>query len=180
MAEDENQEITAALAKLAEEDARAADDAGAALEWIAGDQGPGLFTQQRVQNFCWYELPAKWLTSLADKPRVAGALAQALDLLQLPRYATICRSGPTRETISGDGAGDPAPRLRWLLEQLKGGVALPGRATSIRSSSSRTLTDSGGTSPARLEPRTTSSTCTSCATWPSSSGWRAGQAACSR
>src|SRR5260370_39668379 len=73
MAEDENQEITAALAKLAEEDARAADDAGAALEWIAGDQGPALFTQQRVQNFCWYELPAKWLTSLAGQLRGAGA-----------------------------------------------------------------------------------------------------------
>src|SRR5260370_26719006 len=75
MAEDENQEITAALAKLAEEDARAADDAGAALEWIAGDQGPALFTQQRVQNFCWYDLPAKSLTSLEDKLPVAGALA---------------------------------------------------------------------------------------------------------
>ena len=100
MAEDENQEITAALANLAEEDARAADDAGAALEWIAGDQGPALFTQQRVQNFCWYELPAKWLTSLEDKLRVAGALAQALDLLQLPRYASICRSETTREILS--------------------------------------------------------------------------------
>src|SRR5260221_1647884 len=106
MAEDENQEITAALAKLAEEDARAADDAGAALEWIAGDQGPALFTQQRVQNFCWYELPAKWLTSLEDKLRVAGALAQALDLLQLPRYASICRSETTREILS---AYEPSP-----------------------------------------------------------------------
>src|SRR5258708_33266998 len=95
MAEDENQEITAALAKLAEEDARAADDAGAALEWIAGDQGPALFTQQRVQNFCWDELPAEWLTSLEAKLRLAAALSQALDHPQLPRDARSCRSVTT-------------------------------------------------------------------------------------
>ncbi len=42
----------------------------------------------------------KWLISLTGKLRVAGALAQALDLLQLPRYAAICRSGRTREILS--------------------------------------------------------------------------------
>ena len=36
---DENPEIAAALAKLAEQDAVAAEDARAALEWIAGEQG---------------------------------------------------------------------------------------------------------------------------------------------
>jgi hypothetical protein len=41
MDEGENQEIAAALAKLAERDAGAADDAGAALEWIGADQGLG-------------------------------------------------------------------------------------------------------------------------------------------
>jgi hypothetical protein len=100
MAEDENPEIAAALAKLAEQDAAAADDARAALEWIAGDQGLALITQERVQNFCWYQLPVKWLIDLEDKRRVAGALAQALDLLQLPRYAGICRSRTTDEILS--------------------------------------------------------------------------------
>src|SRR5258708_36071173 len=52
MAEDENQEITAALAKLAEEDARAADYAVAAPAWIAGVQGPATSTQQHDQNYC--------------------------------------------------------------------------------------------------------------------------------
>src|SRR5260370_33943428 len=99
MAEDEDPEIAAALAKLAEQDAEAADDARAALEWIAGDQGLALITQNRIQNFCWYELPVKWLISLDDKLRMAGALAQTLDLLQLPRYAAICRSGTTREIL---------------------------------------------------------------------------------
>ena len=101
MAMDVNPEIAAALAKLAEQDAAAADDAQAALEWIAGDQGLALITQESIQNFCWYQLPVKWLISLTDKLRVAGALAQALDLLQLPRYAAICRSGTTREILPG-------------------------------------------------------------------------------
>jgi hypothetical protein len=100
MAETEDQEITAALAGLAEQDAGAADDAGAALEWIAADQGLRLVTQERIQTFCWYELPVKWLTSLDHKVRITRALARALDLLGLPRYAVICRSDTTREILN--------------------------------------------------------------------------------
>ena len=75
MAETEDQEITAALAGLAEQDAGAADDAGAALEWIAADQGLRLVTQERIQTFCWYELPVKWLTSLDHKVRITRAVS---------------------------------------------------------------------------------------------------------
>ena len=92
MAEDEDPVIAPVPAKLAGQDAAAAEDARAALEWIAGDQGLALLTQQRIQNFCWYELPVKWSADLDDRLRVVAALAQALDLLQLPRYAAICRS----------------------------------------------------------------------------------------
>ncbi len=99
MAEDEDPEVAAVLAKLAGQDAAAAEDARAALEWIAGDQGLALITQQRIQDFCWYDLPVKWLVDLDDKLRVVAALAQALDLLQLPRYAAACRSGTTREIL---------------------------------------------------------------------------------
>jgi hypothetical protein len=83
MTEDEDQEIVAALAKLAEQDAAAADDARAALEWIAGEQDLAFITQARIQNFCWYDLPVKWFVDLDEKVRVTAALAQALDLLQL-------------------------------------------------------------------------------------------------
>jgi len=100
MAEAEDEEITTALGRLAAQDTEAADDAGAALEWIAWGQGLGLVTQERIQMFCWYELPVKWLTSLDDKVRVAGALVQALDLLGLPRYAMICRSDTTHEILN--------------------------------------------------------------------------------
>jgi hypothetical protein len=100
MAEDEDPVLAPVLSKLAAQDAAAAEDAGAALEWIAGDQGLALITQQRIQNFCWYDLPVKWLVDLDDKLRVVAALAQALDLLQLPRYVAICRSGTTREVLN--------------------------------------------------------------------------------
>jgi hypothetical protein len=105
MAEDEDLEIEAALAKLAGQDTAAVEDARAALEWIAGDQGLAFITQQRIQNFCWYELPVKWLVDLDDKVRVVAALAQVLDLLQLPRYAAICRSGTTQEVLSAYETG---------------------------------------------------------------------------
>ena len=45
MAESDDQEIAAALAKLAEQDAAAADEARAALEWIAGEPGLASITQ---------------------------------------------------------------------------------------------------------------------------------------
>jgi hypothetical protein len=44
MTEDEDQEIVAALAKLAGQDAAVADDAPAALEWIAGEQDLAFIT----------------------------------------------------------------------------------------------------------------------------------------
>jgi len=100
MAEDEDPEVAPVLAKLARQDAAAAEDARAALEWIAGDQGLAFITQQRIQNFCWYELPVKWFVGLDERLRAVAALAQVLDLLQLPRYAAICRSGTTREILS--------------------------------------------------------------------------------
>src|SRR6266566_3696891 len=104
MAEAKDQEMAAALAKLAAQDARAADVAGAALGWIAGEQGLRLVTQERISTFCWYQLPVKWLISLDDKVRVVGALARALDLLGLPRYAAICRSDTTRGFLDDDAA----------------------------------------------------------------------------
>jgi hypothetical protein len=99
MDEDEDPEVAAALAKLAEQDAAATDDARHALDWIVGDQGLAFLTQERIQNFCWYQLPVKWFIDLDEKVRVAAALARALDLLQLPRYAAICRSQTTREIL---------------------------------------------------------------------------------
>jgi hypothetical protein len=50
----------------------------------------------------------KWLISHEEKLRVAVALGDVLDLLQLPRYASICRSQATREIL---GAYEESSRL---------------------------------------------------------------------
>jgi hypothetical protein len=42
----------------------------------------------------------KWFVDLDDRLRIVAALARALDLLQLPRYAAIGRSAATREVLS--------------------------------------------------------------------------------
>jgi hypothetical protein len=99
MAEHDDPEISAALKKLAELDASSAEDAEAALRWIAGEDGLAAITQEGVQTFCWYQLPMKWLDGEDEKLRVVGALADAFDLLQLPRYAAICRSPTTRDVL---------------------------------------------------------------------------------
>jgi hypothetical protein len=97
---DEDLQIAAALTELAEQDAAVAEEARAALEWVAGEQGRAFITQERIQVFCWYELPAKWFVDLDEKLGIVSALAEALDLLQLPRYAAICRSATTREILN--------------------------------------------------------------------------------
>ncbi len=123
--EDEDPQIGAVLAKLAGQDAAAAEDARAALEWIAGDQGLALITQQRIQNFCWYDLSMKWFDDLGDKLRVIAALARALDLLQLPRYAAICRSGQTREVLDAYEAGPANGKAAFRRAAASSGVMPP-------------------------------------------------------
>ncbi|MGB6457675.1 MAG: hypothetical protein WBH47_24645 [Streptosporangiaceae bacterium] len=108
MADNDDPEISAALVKLAELDAAVAEDAEAALRWIAGEQGLSAITQEGVQTFCWYQLPMKWLDSDDETRRVVAALAEAFDLLQLPRYAAICRSSTTGDILS---AYEQSPRL---------------------------------------------------------------------
>jgi hypothetical protein len=99
MADHDDPEISAALTKLAELDAASAGNAEAALRWIAGEQGLAAITQEGVQTFCWYQLPMKWLDSEDKKLQVVAALAEAFDLLQLPRYAAICRSPTTHDIL---------------------------------------------------------------------------------
>jgi hypothetical protein len=85
--------------------AAVAGDARAALEWVAGEPGRVFITQERIQGLCWYELPVKWFAGPGEKLRVVAALAGALDLLRLPRYAAICRSGATREILNAYEVG---------------------------------------------------------------------------
>jgi hypothetical protein len=125
MAEDDDQAIGTALALLAVEDAEAANEAQAALEWITAGEGLELVTQHRVQGFCWYELPVKWMTSQDGNARVVAALARAFDLLQMPRYAAICRSGQTREILAAYQGGMQAGMAAYRRAAAASGISPP-------------------------------------------------------
>lgn len=58
-----------------------------------------MITQERLQHFLWYGLPMKWLTDTDHHRRVVDALARAFDLLGLPRYAALYRSGTTAAVL---------------------------------------------------------------------------------
>ena len=134
MAEDEDPQIAAVLAKLAGQDVAAAEDARAALEWIAGDQGLVFITQQRIQNFCWYDLPVKWLIDIQDSadrfgwdfsrpPRTEDDL---YDLYQLRHFAQdlgLARRSGRKLTLTAKGRrllADPGSLWRAVAVGLLG------------------------------------------------------------
>jgi hypothetical protein len=125
-AQGEHPEIAAAVATLARRDEQLAGNAGAALQWITGEHGLALLTQERIQNFCWYELPLKWTISLDAKVQIAVALAQALDLLGLPRYAAICRSPVTGEILAIYEASPSRGKAAFRRAAAASGVVPPG------------------------------------------------------
>jgi len=84
--------LAKAVTTLRARDAAMGPDAEAALGWLAGEEGPAAISQDVLQYFLWYQLPVKWLTGTDHHRRVAAALGEVLDLLDLPRYAAICRS----------------------------------------------------------------------------------------
>ncbi len=106
--------ISVVIAKLEADDREMANDARAALDWITGGEDLELLTQERLQHFVWYGLPMKWLTDTDHRRRVVEALAQLLDLLDLRRYAAICRSDMTAKILDAyersDAEGKKAMR----------------------------------------------------------------------
>src|ERR1035437_1498664 len=126
MAGGEDQEIAAGLGELGERGAPVAEDPGAALQWVAGEPGRAFIPQERVQGFCWYQLPVKWFVDPGEKLRVVSALAEVLDLLQLPRYAVICRSGGTREILNAYEVGAARGKAAFRRVAAASGITPPG------------------------------------------------------
>lgn len=100
LAASQDDEIAAVLKLLEDENPRTAAVAGEALAWITGGDGPAVITQDRIQTFCWLDLPARWPMSCEEKREVTAALGRALRLLELPRYAAICASTLTAEIMA--------------------------------------------------------------------------------
>jgi hypothetical protein len=92
--------VLEAVGILAAEDPAAASTAAAALGWLTAGGGTARLTQERLQRFLWYDLPLKWSAEPPARRTVASALARVLDLLQLPRYAELCRSEATSNVFA--------------------------------------------------------------------------------
>jgi hypothetical protein len=96
-----------------------AGDAEAALGSLTWDQGLQVITQHGLQTFLWYELPRKWLTDLEGKLHIAASLGRLLELVGLPRYATICRSPETTAVLQAyqRGSREGLRAFRGALER---------------------------------------------------------------
>lgn len=88
-------QITAALTELKARDERTAQHAEAALSSLTRGEGLETITQHGLQTFLWYELPRRWRTDAGEQQSVAAALGSLLELLDLPRYAAVCRGAET-------------------------------------------------------------------------------------
>jgi len=117
--------IRDALAKLKSGDRQMVADAEAALEWITGGEDLELLTQERLQHFLWYELPMKWLTDTDHHRRVVEALARLLDLLEVPRYAAICRSDTTAKVLDAYERSDAEGKQAMRAAELASGIRPP-------------------------------------------------------
>jgi hypothetical protein len=119
-------DLDSVLADIAREDPEAARAAEAALEWMtAGEMQLELLTQERVQRFLWYELPMKWLTDPDHHRLVVASLSRALDLLEMPRYAAICRSAVTVDVLDAYERGDRDGRRAFLAAEAASGISPP-------------------------------------------------------
>ena len=122
---DRHVEIEDALARLASQDAGLAQGAEAALNGLTAGEGLEVITQEGVQRFLWYELPLKWLTNLDDKLLIADALAQLLELLELFRYAQICRSATTVEILKAYDRADGEGLTAYHKADIASGIRPP-------------------------------------------------------
>jgi hypothetical protein len=122
---DEDVVIAGAIATLEAEAADAARDAEAALDRLTAGEGLAVLTQERLQHFLWYGLPMKWLTDTDHHRRVVDALARAFDLLDLPRYAALCRSETTAEVLGAYERSDAEGKKAFRKADLASGIHPP-------------------------------------------------------
>jgi len=117
--------IVEALGTMAAGDPDAANLAGTALTWVTGGGGAGRITQERVQRFLWYDLPIKLRPSPEGTEAITSALAAVLDLLELPRYAGICRSQTTKQVHEAYGENPQKGLFAFREANLASGIYPP-------------------------------------------------------
>lgn len=89
-------DVTAALARIARQDEHLGREADHVYNTLTWDEGPGQIRRAGVQDWLWYRLPTKYLT---DEPGYMGRLAETaailFDELGLDAYAAVCRDERT-------------------------------------------------------------------------------------
>ena len=97
--------VDAALAVLHADDRRIGRLAAQAFEALTWGEGLESVTQLSLQEFLWYQLPAKSPVPPQDRQACAAALGRLFTVLGLNRYAAICTSETTRTVISAHESG---------------------------------------------------------------------------
>lgn len=118
-------EVAAALARLADHDSRAAEDAESAWAWVAPNERVEEVQLSTLQDFLWYFLPRKWGDDPDEHLAIAAALARLFDELGAPEYAAVCRSSSTREIINAWQQDPDAAFTRYTRAVERSGVAVP-------------------------------------------------------
>src|SRR6266571_2581572 len=92
--------VDAALDQLARRDQQRADAARAAFASLTWGAGPDAVTLYGLCEWVWYRLPDKWSCNLAEHLQLAEALGALFELLEMPRYARVCRSETTADVLA--------------------------------------------------------------------------------
>lgn len=113
------------LAKLRSSDPAAAKVTAAALGAAAEGRGVDAISQHSLQSFLWDELPRRWSADPQDQRFVLDSLAVLFDLLEVPRYAQICRSDLTAQVLDAYAVGEGPGLAACADAQLLSGIRPP-------------------------------------------------------
>ena len=113
------------LKDMVAEDPDRGRTAQSVADWLTAGEGVEMIDLAGVQRFAWYGLPVKWLGSPDEHRWVLAAAAELFDRLDLPRYATVCRSAETEEILDAYAVSNQAGLKAFRKAHQRSGVDPP-------------------------------------------------------
>lgn len=92
--------VDAALAQLAREDPETADAARLGFESLTAGGGLDVVTAHALADLIWYQIPATWPSTAAERRQVVAGLAALFTRLDRHRYAAMCHSAATAKVLA--------------------------------------------------------------------------------
>ncbi len=117
--------VSAALAALHADDPKTGRLAASAFESLTWGEGLESVTQISLQEFLWYQLPAKSPAPREERRATAEALGRLFERLDLGRYAAICASETTRAVMAAYERGPHAGLAAYRKALSRSGVEPP-------------------------------------------------------